>query len=507
MLRVASSERDAALRQTSALASSERLASLSSRVLSDASEARRQLAKEYATRRLEASRGAVELAAKALMRERDARDWLYRWARACRAKRVAKSAGRGMRRRYALRNLRRALAGWRAQAAHATGARRVVAARVGAARGRSRLTSAFLAWRGAKLARDAKKRRLATAAGRFRAAHYRAAREAMARWRGVSAASRIARDAALRAAPDGGASFFAELLRVKTRRAFGRGDVAAAGGVAAVGGWLASWMTNSAELAAARNATRELKRTRRDLEEAKRGRRDAERDRDGVSAALARERQARSAAAAEEEDRRATTGADACSASLRACEALRFAEKDRHAADAEALAAARDDAVHARGDAENRAEALARALASSRRVTRFFDFDFDFAGGGGGGVFPPRTRGSYALGASTVGVPPGYGGGSSSTAGSAAALFTVPVDPSVAASVLLLVLFVALASFSAFASVWRRALADARARGRTARRRTRPSGRITRPSGARRWRRSRPSWTRRARRSARPWSG
>ena len=135
MLRVASSERGAALRQTSALASSERLASLSSRVLSDASEARRQLAKEYATRRLEASRGAVELAAKALMRERDARDWLYRWARACRAKRVAKSAGRGMRRRYALRNLRRALAGWRAQAAHATGARRVVAARVGAARG------------------------------------------------------------------------------------------------------------------------------------------------------------------------------------------------------------------------------------------------------------------------------------------------------------------------------------------------------------------------------------
>ena len=216
MLRVASSERDAALRQTSALASSERLASLSSRVLSDASEARRQLAKEYATRRLEASRGAVELAAKALMRERDARDWLYRWARACRDKRVAKSAGRGMRRRYALRNLRRALAGWRAQAAHATGARRVVAARVGAARGRSRLTAAFLAWRGAKLARDAKKRRLATAAGRFRAAHYRAAREAMARWRGVSAASRIARDAALRAAPDGGASFFAELLRVLT---------------------------------------------------------------------------------------------------------------------------------------------------------------------------------------------------------------------------------------------------------------------------------------------------
>ena len=218
-------------------------------------------------------------------------------------------------------------------------------------------------------------------------------------------------------------------------------------------------MTNSAELAAARNATRELKRTRRDLEEAKRGRRDAGRDRDGVSAALARERQARAAAAAEEEDRRATTGADACSASLRACEALRFAEKDRHAADAEALAAARDDAVHARGDAENRAEALARALASSRSVTRFFDFDF-----AGGGVFAPRTRGSYTLGASTVGVPPGYGGGSSSTAGSAAALFTVPVDPSVAASVLLLVLFVALASFSAFASVWRRALADARAR-------------------------------------------
>ena len=405
-----------------------------------------------------------------------------------------------MRRRYALRNLRRALAGWRAQAARATGARRVVAARVGAARGRSRLTSAFLAWRGVKLARDAKKRRLATAAGRFRAAHYRAAREAMARWRGVSAASRIARDAALRAAPDGGASFFAELLRVKTRRAFSRGDVAAAGGVAAVGGWLASWMTNSAELAAARNATRELKRTRRDLEEAKRGRRDAERDRDGVSAALARAPGARggggggggpprdhgrgrvlgvpprlrSAEVRGEGSTRGRRGGARGGAGRRRARARGRREPRGGARQGARVESERhqvlrlrlrgggrfrppnERVLHSRRVDRRRAPGVRRRLLLHRRV-------------GGGAVHRPRG-------------PERRGFGS----------------------------FVGFVRCARFVFGFRFGLAarvGRRARGRTARKRTRPSGRITRPSGARRWRRSRPSWTRRARRSARPWSG
>ena len=110
---------------------------------------KKRVADAFAEKRLRASKAAVALAARCMLRDDEKRDALRRWRRFVAQKKDAVVAAKRARTRHALRNARRAVHYWAARAAQTAGGRRLVARRYAMSRATKRVASAMRAWRAA----------------------------------------------------------------------------------------------------------------------------------------------------------------------------------------------------------------------------------------------------------------------------------------------------------------------------------------------------------------------
>ena len=148
---------------------------------------KKRVADAFAERRLRASKAAVALAARCMLRDDEKRDALRRWRRFVAQKKDAVVAAKRARTRHALRNARRAVHYWAARAAQTAGGRRLVARRYAATRATKRVASAMGAWRAAvaqtRLRWARRFRNIEVASRKARVLGTRQTRDALIRWR------------------------------------------------------------------------------------------------------------------------------------------------------------------------------------------------------------------------------------------------------------------------------------------------------------------------------------
>lgn len=148
---------------------------------------KKRVADAFAERRLRASKAAVALAARCMLRDDEKRDALRRWRRFVAQKKDAVVAAKRARTRHALRNARRAVHYWAARAAQTAGGRRLVARRYAASRATKRVASAMRAWRAAvaqtRLRWARRFRNIEVASRKTRVLGTRQTRDALIWWR------------------------------------------------------------------------------------------------------------------------------------------------------------------------------------------------------------------------------------------------------------------------------------------------------------------------------------
>ena len=148
---------------------------------------KKRVADAFAERRLRASKAAVALAARCMLRDDEKRDALRRWRRFVAQKKDAVVAAKRARTRHALRNARRAVHYWAARAAQTAGGRRLVARRYAASRATKRVASAMRAWRAAvaqtRLRWARRFRNIEVASRKARVLGTRQTRDALIWWR------------------------------------------------------------------------------------------------------------------------------------------------------------------------------------------------------------------------------------------------------------------------------------------------------------------------------------
>ena len=148
---------------------------------------KKRVADAFAERRLRASKAAVALAARCMLRDDEKRDALRRWRRFVAQKKDAVVAAKRARTRHALRNARRAVHYWAARAAQTAGGRRLVARRYAMSRETKRVASAMRAWRAAvaqtRLRWARRFRNIEVASRKARVLGTRQTRDALIWWR------------------------------------------------------------------------------------------------------------------------------------------------------------------------------------------------------------------------------------------------------------------------------------------------------------------------------------
>jgi hypothetical protein len=148
---------------------------------------KKRVADAFAERRLRASKAAVALAARCMLRDDEKRDALRRWRRFVAQKKDAVVAAKRARTRHALRNARRAVHYWAARAAQTAGGRRLVARRYAMSRATKRVASAMRAWRAAvaqtRLRWARRFRNIEVASRKARVLGTRQTRDALIWWR------------------------------------------------------------------------------------------------------------------------------------------------------------------------------------------------------------------------------------------------------------------------------------------------------------------------------------
>ena len=148
---------------------------------------KKRVADAFAEKRLRASKAAVALAARCMLRDDEKRDALRRWRRFVAQKKDAVVAAKRARTRHALRNARRAVHYWAARAAQTAGGRRLVARRYAMSRATKRVASAMRAWRAAvaqtRLRWARRFRNIEVASRKARVLGTRQTRDALIWWR------------------------------------------------------------------------------------------------------------------------------------------------------------------------------------------------------------------------------------------------------------------------------------------------------------------------------------